>query len=863
MIRALESQELPSRVNGSPTSHRVHPPSPLSRSRSGSAASNATTSSSSPSVPSPLSREAQFPIPRSHPHARKQSIFDGQFIQDLTSSVSSSDPSASTAAPSTSFSLALDPINETASVPPTPMPPSPITRSNPEFYGVRPSAKAINRPSQLNDSNTKSSGTASSQPPRRSSLSQVTSASIGLGQPPKSSSSLASTHVRSQSHSNITPSSSNTTIESSAPPTTNKRTAFSSTFSAPNTEVLLWSYAQLLGILEIDDSTSNAPGELVSPSIIDELRQKLITVRGGSVVGGGRMDIGGMPSPSAIGAGSRTRRGFISSLLGTSGTGPTPSSYHNSSGSLSGLGLGVLGSTLFGSTQNSELSSRGLSLDIDNLHERTSGTATIAVAGGLPPEALPTFETQPSMLAVDLNLAPGESRSYTYSVPLPAVLPPTFRGKVVKFSYHLVIGTSRATAFPVPPTPNPQDSSSGPRSKIMRVPIRIYSNVSVGRRQIPYDLLWPIARRRMGPIKCMVKEEMGQQLANAKRPNPSPKGSKEQFDDYAQKVLALSSSPPNPPGDDDVRTITDHVNGNVDMPSQSRYDPMEDNLFSNNVHSEEQGSGNCRENVEILTRVSKKMSYDISKDGLNVATLTFVKSAYRLGETVMGVVEMNEPGSRAKVLKVSAILESHETLPRTFGGSERSSQNTRGLRRVHAEHHTSLVINSRRIAFGLDIPSDASPGFRFMHQDESGDYEDEGGIEWKVRLCFLVAMVPPSNEPDAPNPSKVEMRHLTKDGVGGDWGTSWRASSTLAPLVKASLLPPSFIPPSSGVFQKTHNRAAGSSWSLRSWLGGGEEVAMDKDRWQELGSETVECEVGIVVWPGNTLYRPVQCEFEV
>ena len=119
----------------------------------------------------------------------------------------------------------------------------------------------------------------------------------------------------------------------------------------------------------------------------------------------------------------------------------------------------------------------------------------------------------------------------TYSVPLPAVLPPTFRGKVVKFSYHLVIGTSRATAFPVPPTPNPQDSSSGPRSKIMRVPIRIYSNVSgmscpiiesgydthdsnpkVGRRQIPYDLLWPIARRRMGPIKCLVKEEMGQQL---------------------------------------------------------------------------------------------------------------------------------------------------------------------------------------------------------------------------------------------------------------------------------------------------------------------------------------------------------------
>ena len=46
------------------------------------------------------------------------------------------------------------------------------------------------------------------------------------------------------------------------------------------------------------------------------------------------------------------------------------------------------------------------------------------------------------------------------------------------------------------------------------------------------------------------------------------------------------------------------------------------------------------------------MSYDVNKDGVKVAILTFTKSAYRLGETVLGVVELNERTSRARVLSV-------------------------------------------------------------------------------------------------------------------------------------------------------------------------------------------------------------------
>ena len=56
----------------------------------------------------------------------------------------------------------------------------------------------------------------------------------------------------------------------------------------------------------------------------------------------------------------------------------------------------------------------------------------------------------------------------------------------------------------------------------------------------------------------------------------------------------------------------------------------------------------------MLTRVPKKVSYDVNKDGVKVAVLTFTKAAYRLGETVLGVVELNERAGRARVLKVRA-----------------------------------------------------------------------------------------------------------------------------------------------------------------------------------------------------------------
>ena len=36
----------------------------------------------------------------------------------------------------------------------------------------------------------------------------------------------------------------------------------------------------------------------------------------------------------------------------------------------------------------------------------------------------------------------------------------------------------------------------------------------------------------------------------------------------------------------------------------------------------------------------------------------------------------------------------------------------------------------------------------------------------------------------------------------------------------------------------------------------------DGVRWETVGLETVECEIGVTVWPGATMFRAIESQFE-
>ena len=107
---------------------------------------------------------------------------------------------------------------------------------------------------------------------------------------------------------------------------------------------------------------------------------------------------------------------------------------------------------------------------------------------------------------------------------------------------------------------------------------------------------------------------------------------------------------------------------------------------------------------------------------------------------------------------MSAVLEAQESLPPSLGPT--SQAELRNTRRVHAEHHSSFALSTLRTTFALDIPSDAAPAFQVRiggEPDAATPTATPGGLEWRVRLCLLVAV---AREP--------RIRGLRRDGLRGE-----------------------------------------------------------------------------------------------
>ncbi|KAJ7874672.1 Rgp1-domain-containing protein [Mycena olivaceomarginata] len=482
------------------------------------------------------------------------------------------------------------------------------------------------------------------------------------------------------------------------------------------------------------------------------------------------------------------------------------------------------------------------------------------------PEApVPTLDVPPEMLAVDLTLAPGESRSYTYTLLLPAHLPPTFKGRTLRFSYELVVGACRASGA----------------SSVMKVPIRVYNNVVVGRSPRPYDLMWPVARRIHAPPTP----------TSPSTPQPSPIPPKPTVTEH--RPAALPKTQPNEGSVADLTRYAERL-----LSTTASIGTGEDGL---GVGGEGGGLSGCREAVEVLTRNLKKVSYDITKDGVTVAVLTFPKSAFRLGETVNGVVEVNWRQGRGRVLQLTALLEAHESLPSALATPPSSPATARYLRRVHAEHHARFVLGTLRLGFALDIPSDGSPAFGVVVGDDGAG--SAGGLEWKVRLCLLVGVAHADSDAGTEG---VRAKGLVRDGDEesgegrGAWGSAWRAPEKLGVLERVPPPPPP--PPQTPAVPE---KAGWGAFFTASFLGGSENEYHDGDDfdeegldgegateedvygydgvksdpaggvgvgvryggreegWSEVRAEMVECLVPVRVWAGNTAFRAGDVVFDV
>ena len=118
-------------------------------------------------------------------------------------------------------------------------------------------------------------------------------------------------------------------------------------------------------------------------------------------------------------------------IIGSQGGGGVvrSDSIKRESGFFGALGLGHIGDSLGGLLGGNELSTIKEEKSSDKL------------------KSIPILSTPQAILFVNLQLGPGESRTYSYSQPLPKGIPPTHKGRALKVSYSLMVGTQRAAKF--------------------------------------------------------------------------------------------------------------------------------------------------------------------------------------------------------------------------------------------------------------------------------------------------------------------------------------------------------------------------------------------------------------------------------
>lgn len=172
-------------------------------------------------------------------------------------------------------------------------------------------------------------------------------------------------------------------------------------------------YAQISASFTVD-------GSLINQSVFNEVKRKGVV--------GGQPGTGGLPGRPSTAAGDRARKG---------------------GGFWGAFKWNAIEESINGLLSNNEL---------DGLRE---------MRGVVSSRSIPLLSTPQSLLFVDLRLAPGEEQSYSFSFALPKGLPASHKGKAIKISYNLVIGTQRPSA--------PNESQ---RVNRINIPFRVFSGVN-------------------------------------------------------------------------------------------------------------------------------------------------------------------------------------------------------------------------------------------------------------------------------------------------------------------------------------------------------------------------------------------------
>lgn len=320
-------------------------------------------------------------------------------------------------------------------------------------------------------------------------------------------------------------------------------------------------------------------------------------------------------------------------------------------------------------------------------------------------KSVPLLSTPQSVLFVDLTLAPGETKAFEYSFKLPKGLPPSHKGKAIKISYSLIVGTQRP------------GGAKEQQVKSVEIPFRVLGSVNSHGEILGHDLKSPyIMLQDQAHVRSV--EKPGSLYANrwSSELGPLEKSSKTMESESAMNGFL---------------SYVDELVHNSRLDSGAGLLSPTAATISRRMSSFEEAT-TAKEAIDLAIMRSNITAegqqsvnrFEIARNGRRVGVVMLARPAYRLGEVVTMAVDFS--GAEIPCYAVHAALETSEKVDSSLAMRSEASIH-RASRKVHvASSETTLF--SRRIVFSPTIPVTATPEFV-----TSGIC-----LEWKVRLEFVV-----------------------------------------------------------------------------------------------------------------------------
>ncbi|CAN6675006.1 hypothetical protein TRVA0_078S00144 [Trichomonascus vanleenenianus] len=336
-------------------------------------------------------------------------------------------------------------------------------------------------------------------------------------------------------------------------------------------------------------------------------------------------------------------------------------------------------------------------------------------------DSFPIFSTPQSLLFVDLKLAPGESKSYGYHIQIPKTLPPSSRGKAIRISYNLAIGTQRL------------DTRGRPVPRIILVPFRVFPFIDPFGEMPVHALSEPFVEKQDKALVSQLsdrKPSMKSLFAMVKTKKPAQqqqdalqnKSKQELLHGYISELIATAEKDKH--SDTSSRLGDELFKGTLGAGSAVPTSRHPSNLVPE--------SQDVRENIEYFIRYQYleaekpfKSTFEIGRTGMRIALVCLSKPIYRVGEDI--VILLDFSNAALKCRHVTASLETSETIAEEY--ARWPPQDIRSMTRRVFVQLSSSSYSTSKTHFDLTIPSSATPQFS----------TSAISLSWYIQLTFVTS----------------------------------------------------------------------------------------------------------------------------